>query len=150
MSCFSLRDGVDVVVVGAMNHSVLAQAVQSAFHLVAAQLALQHRSDVVFVDKAVVLAQLLHDSQNRLLLVPAHHARRLPALPGWGCRGSEVFTGKGALLPDAAGDKDLKQVVGDLVKLVCAGNVSAYDGLFLLKNADCPVHLYVVNVPTHT
>lgn len=122
---------------------------------------LQVREDVAFVDELVLFGDFLHHSHNQLLGVRrsphagaelrAHLActaketcrRTASTLTGYDGSSVEIPVCEDSLLTDGVGDKDLEEVVCDIVHLVNLLDVGSDDRLLVVEHSDRAVHLYV-------
>ena len=120
--------------------------------------------NVTLVDELVSFRYLLHHFEDKCLAVAGVQvetrvdssvAVAICAQPSRASRGGtnlsllthESAVRKNALLADAMGNENLKQVVRYLVKLFNLFDVSAHDCLLLLKNSDGSVNLDVHQAP---
>ena len=160
----SLGDGVDVVIVGWVDLSVVSQSGQHLVKFCLAQFLLSHIPDVALVDKLVRLGDLLHDFKNKLLAVTSvwieagvgscvvvatstHPGASSSLSTAIGLLTHKSRAGEDALFADAVGDKHLQQVVRHLVKFLNLLDMSAHDCFLFLEYADSAINFDIHQMP---
>ena len=164
----SLRNGVNVVIIGRINLTIIGQSSEGCIEVSLAQVCLHDVPDVALVDELIRFGDLLHHFEDDLLAVtsmlvetrvhPSCIVRCTSAHPRASCCSIEATlgllthkctVGKDTFLADAVSNEDLEKMVCDFIELLNLLDMSSNDGLLFLKDSNRTINFDVHEFSKH-